>query len=78
MEAAYWQYPATTAQYSTAVPGCLLGDVVSSNAGFKTLFKTPPQNATGYTHMEVISLASPLNPKTPYTYDTLKRGAGRR
>ena len=74
MEANSWKYPATQDQDPNSVPGCLLGDVISANAGLTTLFKTPPKNTTGYTHEEVLRLASPTNTKAPYTYDTLKHG----
>ena len=76
MVAKSWYYPATIDEYPTANQGCLLPDVVSANAPFKTLFSTPPKNATGYTHEEVLRLASPLDSKSPYTYDTLRSGSG--
>ena len=66
-----WGYPATAAQYPTAKPGCLLGDVINARGAFARLFMPQhrPANATGYTHRELLYHTRPG--ASPYVYDSM-------
>lgn len=75
MVPASWGFPATSAEWPTAPPGTLLDDVLNAAAPFTGLFATPPANATGYTHREVLALTIPGD-NSPYTYDNLEEGEG--
>lgn len=73
--AASWGFPATSDEWPTAPDGCLLPDVINAAAPFTTLFDTPPANATGYTHAELLALTVPAQlpgGTSPYTYDNLE------
>lgn len=49
--------------------------MINSAAPFTSLFETPPANATGYTHRELLALTVPAQlpgGNSPYTYDNLE------
>lgn len=74
---ASWRFPASPEEWPSAPAGCLLDDVLNAAAPFTSLFDTPPADAAGYTHREVLALTVPAQlpgGNAPYTYDNLEEG----